>query len=418
MTDPIQASNAQPLMALKTELSNEAFARLLLERGPVFWSEADQFWVVSHHAPALMVLRSPDFSADRSSFFMSRMSRCPFHKVANFFGVVKKMMVTSDPPHHTARRSLAAAGMNDELMEEFAPAVERVVGELLQECLARPDFDFVGDLALHLPNIVLADLFSIPAERRPDFYRWANHMTQFFGGAGADIEVDAENADTGAHELKRYFTELIKERRRNPGSDFISRLLLKQGELGLDDDEVISQAAILLVAGTITTTDQLANIMNLLLEHPENLQAVRKDLSRLDRITEEACRLDPAVSFVFRVAKKNMTLAGVEIKEGQLVFVSTTAANRDPAVFSEPHQFQMERTKNPHLSFGQGIHYCLGAKLGRIQIKALFRALFESTGELTALEQPVRKNESLAFSGYQSLRLKNHVASQKVGASL
>lgn len=401
------------MLELKANCSLKEFSDELQRRGPVFWSEADQFWVVTDTGLAHSILKSPLFSADRSGFFMAKMPQCPFHKVANFFSVVKKMMVTSDPPHHTARRSLAAFGIADHVLEQFTPKVDQVVTTLLQQNHLQEEFDFVESLALPLPNIVLADLFSIPAEDRPNFYRWANHMTQFFGGASENIELDAENADSGAAQLKKYFTGLIAERRQHPAEDFLSHLLKNQRNLGLDDDEVISQAAIMLVAGTVTTTDQISNVMQLFLSNPAVVDQLVATPELLDSAIEEATRLDPAVNFIFRVVSVDMELDSVEVKKGQLVFVSVNAVNRDGKVFPQADSFNLTRTRRPHLSYGSGIHYCLGAKLGRIQIKILFGKLLPELA-LMRLGSSQRKHQSLAFTGYESLRIKTDFSAREV----
>ncbi|UXR65305.1 cytochrome P450 [Bdellovibrio bacteriovorus] len=388
----------------KMSSSPESFAHFLKSQGPVFWAEAEQIWVLTDHELAQGVLKSPDFSADRSSFFMAKISGCPFAKVSNFFGVVKKMMVTSDPPHHTARRRLGNSGITDHILDRFLPQVDAVVNELINQLPRTFSFDFVEKVALPLPNIVLADLFSIPTDKRKDFYLWSNHMTQFFGGASDNLELDAFNADSGAAHLRDYFKQLMQERREQPQDDFISHLLRSQGSL--DDDEVVSQAAIMLVAGTVTTTDQICNNLHTFLQNN-----IWRDLVQnpglLEKAIEEATRLDPSVNFIFRIAKKDMTLNGASIKAGQLVFVANHAVNRDDNVFTKPHEFVLNRDRNPHLSYGAGIHYCLGARLGRIQMQRLFTRLLQDFPDLSldTSQVSLRKHQSLAFSGFENLHL-------------
>lgn len=388
------------LLSAKANSTPQQFAHLLIEKGPIFWAEIEKFWVVTDMDLAQSILKGVDFSADRSAFFMSRMSGCPFHKVANFFSVVKKMMVTSDPPEHTARRKLGLAGINDHIIDDFAPAVCKVVDQVLAG-IKPGRIDFVQDIALPLPNIILAEMFSVPQAARPDFYRWSNHMTQFFGGASADIHSDAANADTGAANLREYFQEMIQQRRRQPQNDFISHLVKNQG--GLDDSEVISQAAIMLVAGTVTTTDQICNNLNVLLHSGIWAKLVAQP-ALLEAAIEEATRLDPSVNFIFRVAARDLTLGGKSIQAGQLVFISTHATNRNAVTFSRPDNFSLDRTRNPHLAYGAGIHHCLGARLGRIQMRALFASLLETYPDLSvdADHPPVRKHQSLAFSGFET----------------
>jgi cytochrome P450 len=392
------------LHTVKTNSSPEAFSNYLKEKGPIFWSPIERIWVVTDHELANSVLKSPDFSADRSSFFRSKMSGCPFSKVVNFFGVVTKMMVTSDAPEHTHRRRLASSGISDHVMDHFLPNVKSVVTELMANLKPDSPVDFVNQIAVPLPNILLADLFSIAAERRPDFYRWANHMTQFFGGASENILLDAENADTGAAELRDYFMQLMQERRQEPASDFISHLLNNQGSL--EDSELVSQAAIMLVAGTVTTTDQICNNLYGILKS-DMWERIVANPSLLDGAIEEATRLDPSVNFIFRVAKNDLTLGDVEIKAGQLAFVSSHAANRNEHVFTNPDSFALDRTKNPHLSYGTGAHYCLGARLGRAQMKELFSQLLVKFPRLSldSTQEAKRKHQSLGFSGFDSLPL-------------
>lgn len=388
----------------KMSSSPQDFSNYLKSQGPVFWSEPEQMWVLTDHELAQGVLKSPDFSADRSSFFMAKMSGCPFAKVSNFFGVVKKMMVTSDPPHHTARRRLGSSGITDHILDGFLPQVDTVIDDLVSQLPSQQSFDFVEKVALPLPNIVLADLFSIPTEKRKDFYLWSNHMTQFFGGASDNLELDALNADSGAAHLRDYFKQLMQERREQPQDDFISHLLRSQGSL--DDDEIVSQAAIMLVAGTVTTTDQICNNLHVLLQNkiwPELVQAPEL----LEKAIEEATRLDPSVNFIFRIAKKDMALKNATIKAGQLVFVANHAVNRDSAVFAQPDDFALTRERNPHLSYGAGIHYCLGARLGRIQMQRLFARLLKDFPRLSLdkAQASQRKHQSLAFSGFENLHL-------------
>ena len=364
------------LLEMKQSLSPTDFAKELRQRGPIFWSEPEQFWVVTDMKLAHQVLRDEGASADRSSLFAAT-SGCPFHKVSNFFGLVKKMMVNCDAPDHTARRRMAAAGISDLVLQDFAPKVLSIVDSLLASFGSR---DFVQEIALPLPNIVLAELFSIPEARRSDFYRWANDMTQFFGGASTLENGIA--ADRAAAELTRYFGELIRERREIPQSDFISHLLKNQGEL--DDDEVIAQAAIMLVAGTITTTDQICNTLFDLLDS----KAWQKTITA--EAIERATQNDPAVSFIFRVAKGDLQIGDAQIQQGQPIFISVHAANRE---------------SKTSLSFGGGAHYCLGAKLGRIQMQILFTKLQAKFPRLLLADGSRRKVQSLGFAGTDFLAL-------------
>ena len=403
---PTGLGPTESLLDAKRRTDPAEFSRILRERGPIFWWEPDRFWVVTDFELASQILKGTDFSANRGEYFMARLGTVSFKHVGQFLNVVGKMMTTSDPPAHTQRRRLAQFGIADHVIDAFRPTVERTVDQLVEQVAARGgDIELVSQIALPLPCTVLADLFSIPPESRSDFYAWANAMTQFFGGASEDIERDAKAANNGAGNLHRYFTELIAKRRASPAGDFLSNLLEHQKEIGLDDDEVISQAVMMLVAGSITTTDQICNDMIQVLEHGPALGSLTGP--KLDAALEEATRLDPSVNFMFRVASKDLTLGGAAIKSLQLAFISAHAVNRDPAVFPAPDELRLDRPRNPHMGYGAGLHYCLGARLGRIQLTALFARLIARFPKLalSRTTPPVRKHESLGFSGYTALTL-------------
>lgn len=392
------------LHSLKKNSTPQEFANLLLSRGPIFWSEPEKFWVITDHTLAQTALKHPMMSADRRSFFQAQMSGCPFHKVANFFGVVKNMMVNSDGAEHAKRRALAQSGVHDHILDGFESQVKKVVSELVASLDGLSQADFVEQIALPLPNILLADLFRIPEEQRRDFYSWANHMTQFFGGGSTDILSDAEKANEGAAQLQNFFTQMIARRRKKPHEDFIGHMVQHGGEL--QDEEIISQAAIMLVAGSITTTDQICNNLYGLL-HSGAWQSLRQNPENLTALLEEATRLDPAVNFIFRSATDDFMLGTTQIKKNDLVFVSNHAVNRTAEVFPQADEIFAGRVRNPHMGYGFGAHYCLGAKLGRMQMRELFsQMLTRFPGlSLNPAQPALRKHQSLGFSGFENMSL-------------
>lgn len=400
--------NSQSLLQEKSKLTPELFSHSLKNRGKIFWCEEEQFWIVTDYRLAEKLLKSPDLSANRSPYFASRMHHIDPSSVSNFFGVVQHMMVNSDTPKHSYRRRLAHGGISDHALEEFKPSVEKTVAHLLEKLNHRIETDrieFVSDIAQELPSIVLADLFGVDPHDRQNFYECANHMTQFFGAGSGCPMSHAHRADQSASHLREYFKGIISLRRKNPGHDFISRLLKLQHELDLGDDEVISQAIMMLVAGKVTTTDQICNNLFLLLDVWDQLHS---NPNLLSSAIEEATRLDPAVNFVFRVVKQEIRIPGGELRPGDVVFISIHGVNRDSEVFDQPDLFRMDRAKNPHFSYGHGSHYCLGAKLARIQMNTLFGALLQQFPRLRIDPEypPRRKHQSIAFSGFESLHLR------------
>ncbi|MFZ4714657.1 MAG: cytochrome P450 [Bacteriovoracaceae bacterium] len=382
------------------------FSKYIMSMGEIYYWPKGGFHVVTSVDLAKAVLTSPSYSADRGAFFISRMPNMDLSLIGDFFGVVRKMMVMSDGAEHDSRRKAAAQGFEDHVLNRFEARVKETITNLVTSIDTSKPFDFANDLAKKLPSTVLADLFSIPVKDRADFYVWSNTMTAFFGGASQYRNEDGIEVNAAAKALTTYFKELFVERKKNPGEDYVS-LLLKMGEIfSLTEGELVAQAVMMLVAGQVTTTDQINNNMYLLALHPELQTSLRQDLSKVPNAIEEFKRFDPAVTFLFRVAKEDHYLGGQFVKAGETLFLSTHALNRD-AKLNCPFELNIERKGANHFAYGHGPHYCLGAKLGRMQMKLLFEALL-TTFQKMELNQDLateRDHYSLSFSGFKNLYL-------------
>ncbi len=402
----------QPLLDTKIQSTPDELAGLLRSQGPISWWERGGFYLVTDYALAAEVLRSPDYSADRSSFFISRMPNMDLRLIKDFFGVISKMMVMSDGSEHATRRKTASMGLTDEIMDYYRPLIEKTVAGLIDQASAFGRLEFVNDVAMKLPSIVLADMFHIPEENREDFYRWSNNMTQFFGGASQYRNEDGVEVNGSATRLRDYFKNLITTRREDLGDDFLSILLRNQERFGLTDDEVVAQAVMMLVAGQITTTDQIANNMFSVLTRPGVREALVDNPGLIPTAMEELNRLDPAVTFLFRVAAKETELGGTRIPAQGVVFIANHAVNRDPSLFEEAEECRLDRRHNPHFAYGFGPHFCLGAKLARVQMIAVFSEMLRRFPGLQLGANAVRKHHSLAFSGFERLELDLNVGSR------
>lgn len=393
------------LLDLKTKTTPNEYARFLRSFGKLRYWPMNDVWVTADYDLGKAILKSPDFSADRGAFFISRMPDMDLSLIQDFFGVVQKMMVMSDAQEHTQRRRSVSLGLNDDLLEKCRPIITATVTDLLSGLRERGRAEFVSEIALQLPSRILADLFCIPDEDRPEFYRCSNNMTQFFGGASDYQNKDGIEVNASALFLKNYFQRMILARRADPKDDFLSILVRTQAELGLTDDEIVAQAVMMLVAGSVTTTDQLCNNLYTLLAEPGVFSDLRANMHLLPVALEEFNRLDPGVSYLFRVAKRDLILEGQTIREGETIFISNHGANREPSYFANPETCDIRRTQNPHFAYGHGPHFCIGARLARIQMMTLFRALLTEFPHLALDSQmpAVRRHYSLAFSGFESL---------------
>lgn len=379
------------------------FTNYIRSYGDTYFWEKGGFHVITRAEDAKIVLTSTDYSADRGGFFISRMPNMDLSLIQDFFGVVRRMMVMSDDQDHAKKRKLAAGGFEDHILERFTVTVRQTVKNLIQEFKGATSIEFVEAIAKKLPSTVLADLFSIPADDREVFFQSANIMTGFFGGASQYRNEDGIEVNAAAKALKTYFESLLVIRRAQPGEDYVSILLKAQPMTGMSDDDLIAQLIMMLVAGQVTTTDQINNIMFMLAERADLQKELRSRPELIANALEELKRLDPAVTFIFRVARADTKLGDHEIKNGDVVFVSTHATNRDLLASEAPDEINIHR-KAQHFAYGHGSHYCLGAKLGRLEIRLLFEELLAqwSEFELVAAE---RDHYSLSFSGFKTLEL-------------
>src|SRR5262249_35186884 len=254
-------------------------------------------------------------------------------------------------------------------LQRWQAVIERVVDDLLDAALPRGRIDLIDGLAGPLPQIVIAELFGIPPEDREEFHKRSMAGARFFGGVAVDPEEAARAANEASVQQDRYFLDLLEQRRRRPGDDLISLLLRGQAEGRLTAEEVCSQCTLLLGAGHITTMDQLGNTVLALLNNPEQLGRLRDDPSLARPAVEEGLRHDGTAQLLQRVAREGLVRRGQTIRQGDLLYLSLGAANRDPEVFVEPDRFDIGRADNRHLAFGAGPHLCLGMTLARRELE-------------------------------------------------
>lgn len=385
----------------------DAFSRMIMSYGETYFWEKGNFHVVTKAAHARDILTSPDYSADRGAFFISRMPNLDLRLIQDFFGVVKKMMVMSDDEEHANRRKAAAAGFEEHILERFHEKMRLTVKNLIAEVKNKKEFEFVEMISRKLPSTVLADLFSIPEEDRENFLNWSNIMTGFFGGASQYRNEDGIEVNHAALSLKNYFRALVEERRRAPGRDYVSILIGMQNRFGLSDDELLPQLIMMLVAGMATTTDQINNIMFLLAEREDIQEEIKQNPKLIPQMIEELKRFDPAVTFIFRIARTHTLIGDQPVSPGNVIFISAHAINRDLPGSEEPFRIDIHR-RVPNFSYGHGPHYCIGAKLARMEMISLFEELMKELPvlKLDEKKESIRDHYSLSFSGFKELHLK------------
>jgi cytochrome P450 len=280
-------------------------------------------------------------------------------------------IISSDPPIHTRMRKLVSRDFSPRAIRELEPRVRALATALLDELADKRRFDLVADFAIPLPVRIIAGILGIPGERYETFKRWSDTLIEL-----TSLPPSAPPADSvrvTLTEMRGYFAEEIDRRRRHPGPDLMSSLVSAHEDTEmLSAGELMQFLVILLLAGNETTTNLLGNGMLALQNHPAQLKLLRRDPTLMPRAVEEMCRYDSPVQSVFRTAKEAVEIGGTSVEKGSGVFLMIGSANRDAAKFKRPDVFDVTREANDHLSFGEGIHYCLGAPLARLEAGLAF----------------------------------------------
>lgn len=333
-----------------------AYAHLLAERPVHYFADFDPpFYTLSRHADVQRALR--DIDTYSSEFGQGPRFTPPAGMLSN-------------PPQHTFFRSLVQQAFSPRAIEAMRGRVEELAEELLDEIPAG-EWDLHDAFAFPLPVIVIAEMLGVPADDLHLFKRWSDASVAAMGAADPSA-YESELAD-----LANYILARIRERRAAPGrGDLIDRLVQAEQDCkGLTDEDILSVVNQLLVGGNETTTSLITNAVWRLLERPALWRQVVAEPGLVDRALEESLRFDPPVLGLYRSTTRAVELHGVCIPKDAKVMLHYAAANRDPEVWDDPDTFSLDRPAQRHLSFGLGVHFCLGAQLARLEASAALRAL-------------------------------------------
>lgn len=294
-------------------------------------------------------------------------------------GSVQPSMIDSDDPSHGDQRRVVARGFTPRQMSAYKDHVNEVARRLVDAVVLKGSSDIVEDIAKPLPMTLIGEMLGAPESDYDKLQHWSDAMI-----AGADdpkyVTDDVANA---AFEYYIYISEVIEQRKKNPGEDLVSKLVHATQDGGaMDDAHVVGNALLLLVGGNETTRNVIAGGLEALIRNPEQMEIARRSSEDLDRAIEECLRwVTPIVNMV-RVTLQDVEIRGVKIPEGSQVMMHYTAANRDEDVFTNPHDFDVTRHPNPHIAFGWGPHLCLGAALARLELRSIYKEIFDRIGDI------------------------------------
>jgi cytochrome P450 len=379
------------------------------------WPAGTGFWLVLRHTEVETVLKQPRLY---SSWLGATQIRDPATPEA--LAYVRRMMLNMDPPDHGRLRRMVGRSFTPRAVAALEAGIRAsaatLVGRALQTSAAGTA-DFATDIAADLPLLTLADILGVPEQDRWLLFDWSNRVigyqdpdyassAAFDPGEGTPMaqqaarlrpEPDADGrmpdprTRAGMPDLYAYAHLLAEHKRRRPGNDITSIMLAQVDEVGgpMSIEEYENMFWLFAVAGNETLRNGLPGAMIALLDHPAAMDRLRADPALLPTAVEELLRWWTPVMVFRRTATTDTELAGTRIRAGDKVVVSFASANRDEAVFAEPDQFNVGRTPNPHLVFGHGPHFCLGAHVAKVQMRALFEELLARTRSIEYAGQPV-----------------------------
>jgi cytochrome P450 PksS len=369
-----------------------------LAYGPV---TGNPFWFLTRYDDCVALLKDPRFGKDMFKSLPPDVSKRYGEPPADDdpMAAVNRHMLNLDPPDHTRLRSLVHKAFTPRMIDNLLPRIESITESLLDEIESGPsEFDLIESFGYPLPITVIAEMLGVRAEDRDSFRRWTRIL--LFGN-------DQEQAQIAAMEFVMYIHGLIEARQTHPEDDLMTALIQAE-EAGdkLDHQELLSMIFLLLVAGHETTVNLIGNGTLALLRHRDQFDKLRDNPELIRSAIEEMLRYDgPVETTTLRVASDDIELHGRHIQQGDGIMAALLAANRDPAQFPDPDRFDIEREPNRHIAFGNGIHYCLGAPLARMEgaiaINALLRRV--PTLELAVEPDALEWNPSLLLHGLAAL---------------
>jgi cytochrome P450 len=321
-----------------------------------------------------------------------------------FWWLIRHGILDMEPPDHTRVRRLVAKAFTPRRVEELRPTVQSIMDSLIDQVAGVGEVDLISRLAEPLPVTVIAELLGIPEADRHHLRPWSAEICRMY--ELHPTEEDGRAASKAALEFAGYLRDLIRERRVHPTADLISGLVevVDQGDR-LTEDEMIGTCVLLLNAGHEATVNVTGNGWWALFRNPDQLELLRVDHSLLPRAVEELMRYDTPLQMFERWVLKDVEIHGVPVPKGSEVALLFGSANHDPDAFDRPDELDITRERNAHMSFGAGIHFCLGAPLARVELQTSFGALLRRFPRMELVEEP-RWKPAYIIRGLRELRVR------------
>ncbi len=361
--------------------------------------------VLSRWEDCVRVLRDPRFSAEKDFELLFDTPRSDSETVRDpVVTFVAALMLFCDPPQHTRLRTLVNKAFTPRRVASLRSRVQATVDSLLEPFGTGTHIDLIRDLAAPLPVRVIAELLGVPAEDHMQLKQWSDRAAVLLDGS---LRVDhQEEGIASLMEFVAYLAEVVQQRRREPKDDLVSALVAAQeADDRLSEVEVLATCLLILAAGHESTTNQIGNVMKLLVDRPDAMRRLRSAPGLIDSAVEELLRFDSPVQVTSRTPVEDVVIRGERIEAGIEVNTLFGAANRDPRQFRQPDELDLRRSENRHLAFGHGPHFCLGAMLARLEGQVAIATLLGRHPSIALAAEPKRR-PGFVLRGFESLTLR------------
>lgn len=378
--------------------------RRFLEDGPIHYVDMNGAkWAVFRHAECSAIIRAPRLSSKRTESFLHGIQADRQGEFAELTRMLGLWMLFFDPPQHSRLRKLMNKGFSPAVVQTLRPQIETIVDEMLGPLRLASEADIVREVAYPLPVRVIAEMLGVPEELHEYFIEWSDAIAMFLGSPQRNFE-QAVAAQEAVLALTEFFRAAVAERRQHKGGDLISLLIdiEEDGEV-LTAEELYAQCIMLLFGGHETTRNLIGNGMYTLLRHPESMSELREDPQLIPSAVEELLRYESPVQMTGRIAKEEMDVCGVRLRQGESLVFMLGAANRDSEQFEDPDKLNLKRLRNSHLAFGAGAHFCIGNQLARMEGQIAILRMVQQFPRMKLVASPPEWVKNFGFRGLKRL---------------
>ena len=358
------------------------------ENAPVYWDPTNEVWAITRYDDVLAIEKDPvTFSS---------------HRAPRPHGDHLPMIISMDGREHTMRRKLVSRGFTPRRVREHENTVRHICTNIIDKVAARGECDFVWDIAAPLPLLLIADMLGFPPESYDDLLHWSDDLIR---GTTINDPEAATAAMMAGIAFREFQLGVIADRRSKPPQDDLVSILCYaeiDGER-LGDEDIIQESLLILIGGDETSRHVMTDGMLALLANLEQMAILRDDPSRIEVGVEELLRWVTPIKNMSRTVTREVTMHGQTLREGDQLILMYPAANRDPSVFTDPDTLDVQRDPNPHLAFGFGPHFCMGASLARMELRVMFGELLRRLPDLRLAGDPLPRRSSNFISGPEAM---------------